>query len=80
MPVISPVAGFNARPAGSAGLTAKPTGVVPPAIVTGVKATAAVSFVSTLVATASVEVNAGLTVRLNVLFAVAVTLSVIVTV
>ena len=53
---------------------------MPPEIVTGVNAVAALFMVSALVATLCVEVNAGLTVRLKVFVATAYLLSVTVTV
>ena len=67
-------------PLGSVGLTAKLYGGVPPAPVTGVKATAAVPAVSALVAIAGAAARGPLTVRLKVLLLVAPTLSVTVTV
>ena len=70
----------SVRPAGSGGLTAKANGDVPPAFVTGVKAVTTLLRVRPLVATATAEVSAALTVRLKLLLACAPFASVTVTV
>ena len=57
VPETEPSVVLSVRPAGSGGLTAKANGDVPPALVTGVKAAAALLRVRPLVATATAEVS-----------------------
>jgi len=80
VPVMAPVVDEILRPAGSEGLTLKLSGAVPPDPVTGVNEVAAWLTVSVVLATDWLADTALLTVRLKVAIAVALLVSVTVTV